>query len=82
MTRAGPVYVYGLTKLPNDQSKNLVKIIWHNATGAGVNSTIDNAYTSTLTVAPTFNSSKTGSGPTGTRTIFERDFKKSEADFA
>ncbi|KAI8932268.1 hypothetical protein NX059_010469 [Plenodomus lindquistii] len=65
ITRTGPVYLFGQTKYPNDQSKNVVNIIWRNATGAGVNSTIDNAYTSVLTVAPTFNSSTTGSGPTG-----------------
>jgi pectin methylesterase-like acyl-CoA thioesterase len=34
------------------------------ATG-NANSSIDNAYTSTLTIAPTLNSSLTGSGPTG-----------------
>lgn len=65
ITRPGPVYLYGQTQHPNDQSRNTVNIIWRNATGAGVNSTLDNAYTSTLTVAPTFNSSLTGSGPTG-----------------
>jgi pectin methylesterase-like acyl-CoA thioesterase len=65
VTRPGPVYLFGQTKSPNDQSMNSVNIIWRNATGAEVNSTLDNAYTSTLTVAPTFNSSKTGTGPTG-----------------
>ncbi|KAF1846236.1 carbohydrate esterase family 8 protein [Cucurbitaria berberidis CBS 394.84] len=65
VTRPGSVYLFGQTQHPNDQSKNSVNIIWRNATGAGVNSTLDNAYTSTLTVAPTFNSSTTGSGPTG-----------------
>jgi hypothetical protein len=65
VTRPGPVYLFGQTRFPNDQSRNSVNIIWRNATGAGVNSTIDNAYTSTLTVAPTFNSSTTGSGPSG-----------------
>lgn len=65
VTRPGPVYLLGQTRSPNDQSKNVVNIVWRNATGAEVNSTLDNAYTSTLTVAPTFNSSKTGSGPTG-----------------
>lgn len=65
VTRAGPVYLFGQTKYPNEQTKNTVSIIWRNATGAEANSTLDNAYTSTLTVAPTFNSSKTGSGPTG-----------------
>jgi pectin methylesterase-like acyl-CoA thioesterase len=65
ITRPGPVYLLGQTKFPDDQSKNAVHIIWRNATGAEANSTLDNAYTSTLTVAPTFESSKTGSGPTG-----------------
>jgi pectin methylesterase-like acyl-CoA thioesterase len=65
VTRSGPVYLFGQTRSPNDQSMNSVKIIWRNATGAEANSTLDNAYTSTLTVAPTFNSSKTGTGPTG-----------------
>jgi pectin methylesterase-like acyl-CoA thioesterase len=65
ITRPGPVYLLGQTTFPDDQSKNAVHIIWRNATGAEANSTLDNAYTSTLTVAPTFESSKTGSGPTG-----------------
>lgn len=65
VTRAGPVYLFGQTLHPNDQSKNTVNIIWRNATGSGITPNIDNAYTSTLTVAPTFNSSTTGSGPTG-----------------
>ena len=65
VTRPGPVYLLGQTKSANDQTKNTVNIIWRNATGAEVNSTLDNAYTSTLTVAPTFNASYTGSGSTG-----------------
>jgi pectin methylesterase-like acyl-CoA thioesterase len=65
VTRPGPVYLFGQTRSPNDHSMNSVNIIWRNATGAEANSTLDNAYTSTLTVAPTFNSSKTGTGPTG-----------------
>jgi pectin methylesterase-like acyl-CoA thioesterase len=64
VTRPGPVYLFGQTQAPNDQSKNTVNVIWRNATGAGL-STLDNAYTSVLTVAPTFNASKTGTGPTG-----------------
>jgi len=64
VTRPGPVYLYGQTKYPNDRSLNTVNVIWRNATGAGL-STLDNAYTSVLTVAPTFNASKTGTGPTG-----------------
>ena len=65
VTRPGPVYLYGQTRFPSDQSRNVVSIIWRNATGAGANSTLDNAYTSTLTVAPTLNASFTGTGPTG-----------------
>jgi pectin methylesterase-like acyl-CoA thioesterase len=65
VTRPGPVYLFGQTEYPNDQRRNTVRIVWSSATGAEANSTLDNAYTSTLTVAPTFNSSKTGSGPTG-----------------
>ncbi|KAJ8109295.1 hypothetical protein OPT61_g7565 [Boeremia exigua] len=65
VTRPGPVYLFGQTKHPKDQTKNTVNIIWRNATGSNITPNIDNAYTSTLTVAPTFNSSTTGSGPTG-----------------
>jgi pectin methylesterase-like acyl-CoA thioesterase len=46
VTRQGPVYLFGQTRFANDQTKNVVNIIWRNATGAEVNSTIDNAYTS------------------------------------
>lgn len=66
VTRPGSLYLLGQTRSPNDQRKNVVTVTWRNATGAEVNSKLDNAYTSTLTVAPTFNSSTTGSGPTGT----------------
>ncbi|OAK94171.1 pectin methylesterase [Phaeosphaeriaceae sp. SRC1lsM3a] len=87
VTRPGPVYLFGQTKYPNEQNKNTVSIIWRNATGAEANSTLDNAYTSTLTVAPTFNSSKTGSGPTGdpvpAGTPFGNvDFRAYNIDFA
>jgi hypothetical protein len=64
VTRQSPLTLLGMTASPNDKTKNLVNIIWHNATGAGVG-TFDNAYTSTLTVAPTLNASFTGTGPTG-----------------
>lgn len=65
VTRSAPVYLFGQTKYPNEQRKNAVNIIWHNATGAGIVPNIDNAFTSTLTVAPTLNASYTGTGPTG-----------------
>jgi hypothetical protein len=64
ITRQSPLTLLGMTASPNDKTKNLVNIIWHNATGAGI-ATFDNAYTSTLTVAPTLNASFTGIGPTG-----------------
>ncbi|EMD69699.1 carbohydrate esterase family 8 protein [Bipolaris sorokiniana ND90Pr] len=64
ITRPGPVYLLGQTAHPETRTKNTVNILWHNATGAGL-STLDNAYTSVLTVAPTFNASLTGTGPTG-----------------
>jgi pectin methylesterase-like acyl-CoA thioesterase len=65
ITRPGPLTLLGVTALPNDKAGNLVNVIWHNATGTATTGTYDNAYTSTLTVAPTLNSSFTGTGPTG-----------------
>ncbi|OSS52381.1 hypothetical protein B5807_02281 [Epicoccum nigrum] len=65
VTRSAPVYLFGQTEYPNNQKKNKVNIIWRNATGASISPNIDNAFTSTLTVAPTLNASYTGTGPTG-----------------
>ncbi|KAL6704443.1 hypothetical protein ACN47E_008187 [Coniothyrium glycines] len=65
VTRAGPLYLYGQTRYPEDQSRNGVRVVWRNATGAGIVPNVDNAYTAVLTVAPTLNASLTGSGPTG-----------------
>ncbi|KAK5107392.1 hypothetical protein LTR62_001296 [Meristemomyces frigidus] len=65
VTRPGPLTLLGQTSCPNDASANTVNIIWHNATGTASTGSYDNAYTSTLTVAPTLNSSLTGSGPSG-----------------
>lgn len=65
VTRQGPLTLLGQTSCPNDASKNVVNIIWHNATGTATTGTYDNAYTSVLTIAPTFNASTTGAGPTG-----------------
>jgi len=66
VTRQGPLTLLGQTSSPNDATKNNVNIIWHNATGTATTGTYDNAYTSVLTIAPTFNASATGSGPDGT----------------
>jgi hypothetical protein len=60
VTRSGPVYLLGQTKRPKDQGSNTVNVIWAAIAGTG-----DNAYTSTLTVAPTLDAALTGSGPTG-----------------
>jgi len=65
VTRPGPITLLGQTSHPSQNSKNLVNVIWHNATGTATTGTYDNLYTSTLTIAPTFNSSATGSGPDG-----------------
>ena len=65
VTRQGPLTLLGQTNCPNDATENTVNIIWHNATAGVTGYTFDNAYTSTLTIAPTFNSSTTGSGPSG-----------------
>lgn len=79
VTRSAPVYLFGQTEHTKDQSKNTVNVIWHNATGAGIVPNIDNAYTSTLTVAPTLNSSLTGAGPTGNTVPADTPF--GNADF-
>jgi len=61
VTRRGPTYLLGQTAHPTNQSYNTVNIIWAAIAVTG----LDNAFTSTLTVAPNLNASLTGSGPTG-----------------
>lgn len=65
VTRPGPLTLLGQTDHPNDASQNLVNVLWANATGTPATGSYDNAYTSTLTVAPTLNASFTGAGPQG-----------------
>lgn len=60
VTRRGPLTLLGQTDVPTNQSSNSVTIAWAAVAGTG-----DNAYTSTLTVAPTLNASLTGAGPDG-----------------
>jgi hypothetical protein len=60
VTRRGPTYLLGQTAHPKNQSLNTVNIVWAAVAGNG-----DNAYTSTLTVAPNLNAALTGAGPTG-----------------
>jgi pectin methylesterase-like acyl-CoA thioesterase len=65
IARTGALTLLGVTAAPNDPSKNTVTILWKQATGTKETGNKDNAYTSALTVAPTLDSSLTGSGPTG-----------------
>jgi hypothetical protein len=60
VTRRGPTYLLGQTAHPKNYTLNTVNIVWAAVAGKG-----DNAYTSTLTIAPNLNASLTGSGPTG-----------------
>ncbi|KAK0125389.1 hypothetical protein ONS96_009236 [Cadophora gregata f. sp. sojae] len=61
VTRSGPTYLLGQTSNPTKQSLNTVRLIWSARAVTG----LDNAFTSTLTIAPNLNASLTGSGPTG-----------------
>ncbi|KAL3423776.1 pectinesterase family protein [Phlyctema vagabunda] len=67
VTRRGPTYLLGQTAHPKNQSFNAVTVLWSaTASTIGPNGTAgDNAYTSTLTIAPNLNASLTGSGTTG-----------------
>ncbi|TKX26317.1 pectinesterase-like protein 1 [Elsinoe australis] len=65
ITRPGPVTLLGATKYPNSNTLNAVNIIWSNATGTPSTGSYDDLFTSTLTIAPTQNSSATGAGPQG-----------------
>jgi hypothetical protein len=68
-----------MTASPNDASKNQVIVLWKAATGTKETGSKDNAFTSTLTVAPTLDSSLTGSGETGHKVA--ADTKFGNADF-
>lgn len=60
VTRSAPLYIFGQTSSPKDQAANTVSFIWAAVAGTG-----DNAYTSTLTIAPDLAADLTGSGTTG-----------------
>ncbi|PCH34538.1 carbohydrate esterase family 8 protein [Wolfiporia cocos MD-104 SS10] len=60
VTRVGPLTLLGQTLEPTSRAQNAVAVYWAAVAGTG-----DNAYTSTLTIAPTLNASLTGSGPDG-----------------
>ncbi|KAF9892811.1 hypothetical protein FE257_000400 [Aspergillus nanangensis] len=65
ITRAGPVTLLGQTDHLTDPTKNKVTITWAQANHDNTGKDVDNVFSSVLTVAPTLESSYTGSGPTG-----------------
>ncbi|KAF3916591.1 Pectinesterase [Dactylellina cionopaga] len=92
VTRAAPLSIIGQTYDPLDRSKNLVTVIGGTANYPGRYT--DNAFSSTLTVAPNLNASLTGSGPTGFTVpddtpfgntdfrVYNIDFRNTEFDFS
>ncbi|OJJ00508.1 hypothetical protein ASPVEDRAFT_128701 [Aspergillus versicolor CBS 583.65] len=65
VTRPGPVTLLGQTDHITDASKNKVTITWAQANHDNTGQSVDNVFSSVLVVAPTLDSSYTGSGPTG-----------------
>ncbi|GMF68619.1 unnamed protein product [Aspergillus oryzae] len=65
VTRSGPVTLLGQTDDPNNATKNKVTLTWAQANHDNTGQAVDNVFSSVLTVAPTLESSYTGSGTTG-----------------
>ncbi|KAE8148781.1 pectin lyase fold/virulence factor [Aspergillus avenaceus] len=65
VTRSGPVTLLGQTDDPTDATKNKVTITWAQANHDNTGQSVDNVFSSVLTVAPTLEASYSGSGPTG-----------------
>jgi pectin methylesterase-like acyl-CoA thioesterase len=65
VTRSGPVTLLGQTSASKDATRNRVRIIWAAANKDNTGQSVDNVYSSVLIVAPTLESSLTGSGTTG-----------------
>ncbi|KAH8680737.1 pectinesterase family protein [Xylariales sp. PMI_506] len=76
VTRPGPLRLLGVSDRPSKgesystvssdtEHSNGVTVIWAQSNTDSTGQTVDNAVTSVLTVAPTWNASLTGSGPTG-----------------
>ncbi|KAE8335502.1 hypothetical protein BDV24DRAFT_155955 [Aspergillus arachidicola] len=65
VTRSGPVTLLGQTDDPNNATKNQVTLTWAQANHDNTGQAVDNVFSSVLTVAPTLESSYTGSGTTG-----------------
>ncbi|KAJ5970547.1 Pectinesterase catalytic [Penicillium vulpinum] len=85
VTRAGPITILGQTSNSKDATKNRVTITWK-AGNRDSTGNFDNVYSSVMVVAPTLESSLTGSGTTGwpvpEDTPFgNRDFRVYNVDF-
>ncbi|KAH8426677.1 putative pectin methylesterase [Aspergillus melleus] len=65
VTRSGPITLLGQTNDSKDATKNKVNLTWAQANHDNTGQAVDNVFSSVLTVAPTLESSYTGSGPTG-----------------
>jgi pectinesterase len=65
VTRSGPITLLGQTTSSKDPTRNRVRIIWAAANKDNTGQSVDNVYSSVLVVAPTLESSLTGSGTTG-----------------
>ncbi|KAF7589380.1 hypothetical protein BBP40_004428 [Aspergillus hancockii] len=65
VTRSGPITLLGQTDNLNDATKNQVTLTWAQANHDNTGQSVDNVFSSVLTVAPTLESSYTGSGTTG-----------------
>ncbi|CAG8025864.1 unnamed protein product [Penicillium olsonii] len=65
VTRSGPVTLLGQTSASKDATRNRVRIIWAAANKDNTGQSVDNVFSSVLVVAPTLESSLTGSGTTG-----------------
>lgn len=64
VTRSGPLTLLGVTSEPDRYIDNRVTVVWTASEGSGGKGG-DNAFTSTLTVAPNLDASLTGRGPNG-----------------
>ncbi|KAK6206366.1 hypothetical protein LQW54_007820 [Pestalotiopsis sp. IQ-011] len=98
VTRPGPLTLLGVSDDPSrgfsygsaassdTDRRNLVQVLWAAANSDNTGKITDNAVTTVLTVAPTWNASLTGTGPTGfpvpADTPFgSRDFRAYNIDF-
>ncbi|KAK8119323.1 pectinesterase [Apiospora kogelbergensis] len=99
VTRPGPLTLLGQTNAPFDKGSapyadvqsdtdhaNAVTVVWARANSDNTGKITDNAVTSVLTVAPTWEAALTGTGPTGFPVAGDtpagsRDFRAYNVDF-